>query len=441
VAYEARPAVTAENGVVISPARARWVLGVLVAVYAVNFIDRNILGILLQPIKEELGVSDTAMGFLTGPAFAVFYTAAGIPIARLADRGSRRGLMALGLAFWSLATAASGLARSFAQLAAARVAVGVGEATATPAAHSILSDVFPPERRTRALAVYNAGASVGMFFGLLFGGWLQEAFGWRVAFAVVGLPGIALALVVRTTIPEVRRGGAEGRADRGPAPPMREALRALWSLPSYRCICVAAGLYAMSAYGMTMWAAAMLDRVHGIPYSEIGTRLAVVVGLCGAVGAILSGALCDRLARRDVRWQLWVPALAGVLLLPFLALFALAPDPDLAVAAFAPVNLLNVVFAAPTYALAQGLARLRVRALASASVLLVLNLIGMGLGPLLVGVLNDAFAPHLGAEAVRVSLLLVAGAGALGGVPSLLAGRTLAADLARVEAADAPGNA
>jgi predicted MFS family arabinose efflux permease len=426
-----------ETGADVSPQRARWVLGVLVVVYAVNFIDRNILGILLQPIKEDLGVSDTAMGLLTGPAFAVFYTAAGIPIARLADRGSRRTVMAIGLAFWSLATAASGLARSFAGLAAARIAVGVGEATATPAAHSILSDVFPPERRTRALAIYNMGASAGMFFGLLLGGWLQQAFGWRVAFAVVGLPGLAVALLVRLSIPETRRGGVEGRADAGEAPSLREGVRTLWSLPSYRYVCLAAGLYAMSAYGMLGWAPTMMVRVHAMPYAELGRNLAVVVGLGGAAGALLGGMLCDHLARQDVRWQVWVPALAGLVLMPFLAIFALAPDPDIALAAFVPVNLLNVVFAAPTYALAQGLARLRTRALASASVLLVLNLVGMGLGPLFVGVLNDALEPRLGGEAIRVSLLIVAGAGVLGVLPSLLAGRTLARDLAYTAAADA----
>ena len=187
-----------------SQAQARWTLGVLFVVYAVNFVDRNILAVLLQPIKEELGVSDTAMGFLTGFAFAVFYTFAGIPIARIADRGSRRTVMAVGIAFWSVMTAASGLARSFTQLAIARIGVGIGEASATPAAHSLISDYFPPERRTRAIAIYNMGASAGVLFGLLLGGWLQQAFGWRVAFAVVGLPGLAIALLVRLTVAEVK---------------------------------------------------------------------------------------------------------------------------------------------------------------------------------------------------------------------------------------------
>jgi predicted MFS family arabinose efflux permease len=414
-----------------SQARARGVLGVLVLVYAVNFIDRNILAVLLQPIKEELGVSDTAMGFLTGFAFAVFYTFAGIPIARLADRGSRRTVMAVGLAFWSLMTAASGLARSFAQLAVARVGVGIGEASATPAAHSLLSDYFPPERRTRAIAIYNTGASAGVLFGLLLGGWLQQAFGWRVAFAVVGLPGLAIALLVRVTVAEPARGGSEGLVDAGDAPSARETLRHLACLPSFRHLALAAGLYAMTAYGVISWAPTFMIRVHELGYAEVGTTLGLAIGIGGGAGTYAGGVLCDRLAARDVRWLVWIPAIAGAVLLPFFVVFALAEEASLALAAFVPVNLLNAVFAAPTYTITQGLARLRMRALASAVVLFVLNLVGLGLGPTLVGILNDLLEPRYGAAAVRYSLLIVVAVNAWAVIHSVLAGRTLRRDLAR----------
>jgi len=420
----------------VSPARARWALGVLVVVYAVNFIDRNILAVLLQPIKEELGASDTAMGVLTGFAFAVFYTFAGIPIARLADRGSRRTVMAVGVAFWSLATAASGLARSYAQLAAARIAVGIGEASATPAAHSLISDYFPPRQRTRALAIYNMGASAGVLFGLFLGGWLQTTFGWRVAFAVVGLPGLAIALVVRFAIPEPVRGGSEGLLDAGGSDRARETLRHLAALPSFRHLCAAAALYGVGAYGLINWAPTFMIRVHALSYAEVGLWLGLAIGVGGGVGALASGALCDRLAARDARWLVGVPAIAGVALVPFLLGFLLAPDAGVSVAAFVFVNLLNVVFAAPTYAIVQGLARLRMRAMASAIVLFVLNLVGLGLGPTVIGVLNDVLEPRFGAHAVRWSLLLVIGASLWGVLHSVLAARTLRDDLATTAALD-----
>ena len=172
----------------VSPLYRRYVLGVLVLVYAANFVDRQILSILVQPIKEELGVSDTWMGFLPGITFALFYTIAGIPIARWADRGSRRNLIVIGLALWSAMTALSGLAKNFFHLAAARIGVGVGEATLSPAAHSMISDYYPPEKRATALAIYSMGIHLGIFLGYFLGGWINELYGWRAAFMVVGLP-------------------------------------------------------------------------------------------------------------------------------------------------------------------------------------------------------------------------------------------------------------
>jgi len=410
------------------------VLAILVVVYAVNFIDRNILSILLQPIKEELGASDFEMGLLTGFAFAVFYTFAGIPIARLADRGSRRAIMAVGIAFWSLLTALSGAARSFGMLALARIGVGVGEASATPAAHSLISDYFPPERRTRALAIYNVGSSIGILFGLMLGGWLKEALGWRMTFAVVGLPGLLVALGVWLAIPEPRRGLSEARADTGEAPGLGETLRFLASQRSYLHVAFAAALYACTGYGLLAWAPTFFVRVHGLGYAEVGWKLGLIIGISSAVGVLVAGALCDRLARRDVRWLVWIPALSTALFAPGYALFALAADTDLALLAYIPVNLASAVFAPPSYAIAQGLARLRMRAMASAIMLFVINLIGLGLGPTLVGALSDALEPRFGVESLRYALLLALALTLWGTLHSLLAGRSLARDLARTAA-------
>lgn len=415
----------------VGRARQSYVLAVLVLVYAVNFIDRNLLVVLLQPIKEELGASDAVMGLLTGFAFAFFYTLAGIPIARLADRGSRRDIMAIGIAFWSVMTAASGLVGSFVQLALVRIGVGVGEATATPSAHSILSDLFPPERRARALAIYSTGANFGVLFGLLLGGLLQETLGWRAAFMIVGLPGLALALLVRTTLPEPRRGEVEGLADLGDAPPIGTTLRYLASLPTFRHLAASAGLYGISCYGLVAWVPTFMVRIHALGYGEIGFKAGLAIGLSGAVGAVLSGFLTDRLVRRDKRWQLWIPAAAALLQVPFHVLFAVTASSDVAFLALIPMNFLNVIFGPLGYTLAQGLAQLRMRAMASATLLFFLNLVGMGLGPTVVGALNDALAPSLGADAIRVSILLLLVPAVWGVVHSLLATRTLEADLAR----------
>ena len=420
-----------EHGGVRSPARARGVLAVLVLVYAVNFIDRNILSVLLQPIKEELGVSDTAMGLLTGFAFAVFYTFAGIPIARLADRGSRRAIMSIGIAFWSLLTAASGLARNFTELALARIGVGIGEASATPAAHSLISDYFPPQRRTRALAIYNVGSSIGILFGLMLGGWLKEVLGWRATLAAIGLPGLLVALLVHLAIPEPRRGLSEERSDSGEAPDLWQTLRFLVSQRSYGHVAFAAALYACTGYGLMAWAPTFLVRVHGLGYAEVGWKLGLIIGVGSAVGVLIAGALCDHMARRDVRWLVWIPALAAWILAPFYAVFALAPATNLALLAYIPVNLLSAVFAPPSYAIAQGLARLRMRAMASAIMLFVVNLIGLGLGPTLVGVLSDALEPRAGARSLRYALLCALALTLWGTLHSWLAGRSLARDLAR----------
>ncbi len=418
-------------------ARQNYVLAVLVLVYALNFIDRNLLTVLLQPIKEELGASDTAMGLLTGFAFALFYTFAGIPIARLADRGSRRDIMSIGIAFWSLMTAASGLVGSYAQLALVRIGVGVGESSATPASHAMIADLFPPERRARALAIFSTGANFGVLFGLMLGGVLQETFGWRMAFMVVGLPGLLVALLVRTTLPEPRRGESDGLAPASAgddAPSIATTLRYLASLPTFRHLALSAGLYGIVCYGFVAWAVTFIVRTHGVGYAEVGLKAGLAIGLSGACGAILAGMLTDRLILTDRRWLLWIPALAAALQVPFHALFALSPTAGVAIAALVPVNFLNGIFGPSSYALTQGLAQVRMRAMASATLLFFLNLVGMGLGPTLVGFMNDWFEPDHGSDAIRYSILALLVANAWGIVHSLLATKSLEADLARASA-------
>jgi predicted MFS family arabinose efflux permease len=408
----------------------RYVLGLLFVVYVFNFVDRQILSILLEPIKRDLGVSDTAMGFLTGWAFAVFYTFAGIPIARYADTGVRRSVIAAGAALWSAMTALSGLAQSFTQLALARIGVGVGEAACSPPAHSLLSDYFPPERRATALAIYASGIHFGTAFGYLAGGWINEAFGWRAAFFVVGLPGLLIALLVRATIREPVRGASEGLAVHAEAPPAREVIAFLWSRRSFRHLSLASALTAFAAYGVAIWTPAFLARVHGMQSAEIGLWLGLIAGIAGATGAYLGGLAVDRLRTRDPRYGVWLPAGAALLGLPSVLALLFWPDPHTALLLSIPSTLLGAVWLGPVFMLTQNLVRIRMRAVASAILLFVINLIGLGLGPQTVGLLNDLLAPRFGSAAIRFSLAgVVLVMSAWAALHFVLAARTLRSDL------------
>jgi predicted MFS family arabinose efflux permease len=414
-----------------SPSRySYYVLGLLFVVYVVNFIDRQILAILLDPIKEDLGVSDTAMGFLTGFAFAFFYTIAGLPIARWADSGVRRNIIALGLAAWSLMTAVSGLARNFAQLAIARVGVGVGEAACTPPAHSLISDYFPPARRATALTSYATGIHVGIMIGFLAGGWLTELFDWRTAFFVAGLPGLLLAVVVRLTLREPARGQSEvGHVDtRGAS--VREVARFLLARRSFVFVQLAGGLHALAAYGLAVWVPAFLGRVHDMGPAEIGTGLALVAGPGGAAGVFLVGKLSDRLSPRDARWYLWLPTLTALLPLPFTLGFLLLDDRFWALACYLPHTLLGSGYVGPKYALTQSVVKVRMRAQAAAIMMLFTNLIGLGAGPQVVGILSDLFSAGSGAHSLRYALLIMVIFNVGVAVLYLVAARTVREDLA-----------
>lgn len=288
---QARPAGAASNEPVpvVGGIYAYYVLGVLFVVYVFNFIDRQLLAILLQPIKEDLQVSDTAMGFLTGFAFAVFYTFAGIPLARVADRWVRRSLIALSLATWSVMTAVSGLARGFPDLALARIGVGIGEAGCTPPAHSLLSDYFPPEKRATVLSLYAIGVYVGVGIGFWLGGWIHDAFGWRTAFFVLGLPGVALALLVRITVSEPPRGLSERHVVSDRDYQIRETCQFLATLPTGYRIGLAAAFHAFASYGLGAWIPTFFVRVHHMTPGELGQWLSWILALGG---------------HRSVQWRL-----------------------------------------------------------------------------------------------------------------------------------------
>jgi MFS family permease len=399
------------------------VLGVLVLMNLLNHVDRNIVSVLLEPIRDEFQASDEWMGLLTGMAFMLVHATVGLPIALWADRGSRRTIVALGLAVWSAMTALSGLARSFPQLLALRMGVGIGEAAGTPPSHSMISDYFPPERRATALATQAMGLHAGVAFGYIAAGWLGQYFGWRATMVIVGLPGIVLALVVATTVKE------PPRRTQVAAHPLGEVVRFLAGQRSYLYLLVAASFHAMAGYSMAHWAPTFLLRVHELSLATLGTWLGIFAFFCGGGGALLGGRMADRLGRSDPRWYAWTAAIAAFAALPCGVGFLLAGSPALAIACYAPQILAIALYNGPLYAMNQNLAKPRMRAMAVAIHLFVVSIVGGGVGPWLVGRASDALRAGHGDLGIRFALLGVFAAGVVSaGLFYLLAARSLARD-------------
>ena len=419
----------------LSPGYKRYALALLVVVYVFNFVDRTILSILLEPIRNEFDLSDTQLGFLSGLAFALFYTFLGIPIARWADRGVRKSIIAVAVFTWSGMTALTGFAWSFATLLAARIGVGIGEAGCSPPAHSLLSDYFPAERRATALATYSLGIPIGSGIGYLAGGWLAEWFDWRTAFIVVGLPGVLLAGVVQLTLREPARGAydeappanTESDAD---AASLGQILRFMLSLASFRHMAMGAALHSFYGYGAGAFNPAFFVRSHQLTTGEIGTWLAAIGFTGGVLGVYLGGYLSDRIAERDARWYMWLPALSTAIYIPFAFLLYLWPTPHAALLMALPGTVLGGMYLGPTFAMTQTLVRPEMRALAAAILLFIINLVGLGFGPQGVGVLSDLLAPSFGIESLRYALLITVVLFALWSVVHYaLAARTLREDL------------
>ncbi|MEM1245667.1 MAG: MFS transporter [Acidobacteriota bacterium] len=408
-----------------------YALVLLTVVYTFNFIDRQLLAILQEAIKADLGLSDSQLGLLTGFAFALFYVTAGLPIARWADRGNRRNIVALAVGIWSFMTAVSGFVQNYLHLLLARIGVGVGEAGGSPPSHSIISDIYPPERRAGALSFYSMGVNFGILFGFLFGGWLNEFFGWRVAFLVVGVPGIIIAFLVRFTLKEPMRGLAEQREAATEEVPLTSVLSLLASRASFRHMAFGAALNAFAGYSASNWTASFIIRSHGMDTGELGTWLAMSMGVGGAIGVLGGGLLAERLAPRDVRWYMWLPTLTGILCLPFMVATYLVGSAYAALlCGVIPSTLFNV-YLGNTLAMSHGLVGLRMRALASAILFFILNLIGLGLGPWLVGTLSDYLAAEHGAESLRLAMLYLLPAAMTWSILHFyLASRTLKEDLA-----------
>lgn len=364
-----------------------YVLGALLVVYTFNFIDRVVIGIIQEPIKAEFGLSDFELGLLGGPAFAILYTLLGIPIARFAERHNRMTILAVCLGVWSAMTAACGFAINYATLFAARVGVSIGEAGCTPPANSVISDYFPSDRRASALSIYALGIPIGSMIAAVGGGWIATHVGWREAFIWLGVPGVLLAVIVKLTVKEPPR--ATAKAD---APSFFSAVAALAKKPTFWHVAFGSALASFVGYGVGQYLTSFMIRTHGFSLFEAATLIGVVLGLCAAIGTFTSGFLADRISKRHPNALSWLPALGFVIATPLYLVSFVMPNIWLAMPALMIAAITHYFYLGPMYAVTQGVVEPRMRATAVAVLLFVVNLIGYGMGPPVIGALSDFLA-------------------------------------------------
>jgi MFS family permease len=389
--------------------RKWYALGVLILVALFNYIDRQSLAILQIPIKSELGLSDTQLGALTGIAFAFLYATLALPIARVADRSNRIVLISAALIVWSLMTAGCGLATGMLTLTLFRMGVAFGEAGCVPATHSLISDYFPRDQRATAIGIWTLSFPIGTMLGFLAGSWLNTAFGWRHAFFVLGIGGVCLAPLVLFTLREPQRGATESHVASGEIPSLAVAVRTLWSLRSFRHATFAGALVDFTLYATLNWNAPFYNRVFELPMNQIAMPLALVSGI-GGLGAYFGGVVADRLARRDARWYMWLPGVAAFLAVPLMMLQYFTANYHVSIVTGVLTTMLLNSFLAPLVATAQSLVSATLRAFTSAVLVLCVNLLGLGLGPLVTGMLSDLLISRFGLEQTSLRYAIAASA-------------------------------
>lgn len=454
IADDAAPAIATAETVAAgySSGYRRYAMWVLLCIYALNFLDRQIVNILAEPIKHDLELADWQLGVMTGFAFAVFYTVLGVPIARMAETGNRVWIISAAMAVWSLFTVLCGFAQNFVQLLLLRIGVGIGEAGCSPPSHSLITDSVPRDKRASALAFYSMGIPLGSLVGMLFGGVIADFYGWRTAFMLAGAPGLLFAVIAVLTLREPRRElkkqAAAIKAEAAPRPRLADALRELRSKRSFWWMAAGAAIKAFITYGHVAFYGSFFFRNHadglaaladklkaatGIalgPAGLLGLALGVILGVFGALGIFIGGRLSDRLAVRDVRGYMLVPAISIAVATPFQIASLLAGDLMLAFALLAIPTALNSFYYGPVLASVQSLVQPHTRATASAILFLIVNLVGLGLGPVFVGALSDLLAGAFGsAESLRQAMIWSAVVGVVSGLFFLRARRTIATEI------------
>lgn len=414
----------------VSQQYRNFALFMLTLVYVFNFVDRQLLVILQESIKKDLLLSDTQLGLLSGFTFAIFYVTLGIPIARFADKTNRRNIVAASLGIWSLMTACSGLVQNFSQLLLARIGVGVGEAGGSPPAHAMISDYFPPEKRSTALSIYSTGIYFGILTGFIMGGFLNQQLGWRTAFFAVGIPGIIFSCLFYLTVKEPRRGATDANAASAmESPSLGQVLKRLYATKTFVYLAMATGLHVFCIYGLLNWAPSFLSRLHGMKNSEIGALLGPIFGIGGAVGSFAGGFVTDYFGKRDKRHYLKVPAYAIISSIPCVAGALFLQNTFYSVLCLGLSVSLHSMYLGPSIAVGHSLVPASMRALTSAILFFVLNFIGLGFGPLVVGMISDLLAPSLGAESLRWAMSIIIGISFGSTALFLVAAKKLTVDL------------
>ena len=411
-----------------------YVLVILTLVYVVNYLDRQILGILMPQIQKEFSLTDADLGLLGGTAFAVLYAVLGVPIAVIADRVNRRNVVAISLTVFSFMTLISGYAAQFWQLLLARFGTGIGEAGTGPSINSMISDLYPPEKRASALSFYSAGLNVGLFVGFFGGGWIAQHYGWRTALVAAGIPGLLLAVLVMTTVTEPKRGNADRMVDDGVAPGVWAVAKYLWSLKSIRWLAIGTSMSSFGGYAGIFLIPKFLIVSHHMTLVQVSVALALLTGIPGALGTFLAGVLADRYGKRDMRWYLYIPIIATFLSVSFAPVFYLSQSTAIALAAAIVPVMMGATYVGPGFAMTQGLVPLRMRAQSVAILLFVLNMIGLGLGPLTIGYISDLLKPAYGADSLRYALMFSIVTGLIGAFCYWRSSRHLPAEWNKVRA-------
>jgi predicted MFS family arabinose efflux permease len=375
----------------------------LVLAYTLSITDRMILSILFPDIKAEFGLSDIQLGLLGGLSFALFYATMGLPIARLSDQFSRKLIIIVSIVVFSIMTALGGMATGFISLLLFRIGVGIGEAGVNPASHSIIADFFPPHRRAFAMATLMVGGSLGMIVGFVGGGVIAEAYGWRAALVSVGAPGLLLALLMVKYLKEPSRGTFETQAPE-PPPPVFKTMSVMWGNPAMRHLVAGSIAAGMMTYGLTQWLPTFFMRTHDLSQSQTGMMMAGVFGICGVIGALAVAKLFDRLAVRGYQYGLWMLALVPFISMPFFIMGLMADNLTTAMVLFIIPGIAANCFMGPVLAMVQTMSAVNMRAVSAAVIMLFINLFGLGLGPLLVGVLSDLLTPSYGEDALGMAL-------------------------------------
>jgi MFS family permease len=410
----------------------RYVLAALTTVYAVNLFDRGLMFMLLQPIKEDLVLSDTQLGLLTGIAFGVFYATLGVPIARWADRGNRVTIMALSMGVWGLTAIGCGFVSSYVQLVVARVLAGVGDAGCQPPTYSLLGDYFPgAAERTRAMYIWFLAPPVSCLVCFATGGWVNEHYGWRTAFVLTGILGVVLTILIKLTLAEPRARVRPTVAP-PPAPPFINVLHILWRQRSCRHLMIAGTLLMIVGQGAVTWQAAFLIRNHGMGTAELGLTMGLIVGIGGTASLLTGSYIVSRWFTGNEPAQLRLLAFAVACGTPIFITFLTATEKEVALFALLLQTIAFTIFSAPTAVMLQRLVPDDMRATVNLTLQFFSTLIGMGIGPLLVGSLSDIFRPQLGDDALRYAMMLMSVLWPVTAYYYVKVGRTISEDIENV---------